>query len=96
MTKKVYSSVHIEVAFVAMPFGVRAPKHWKAELHISNAVRRSHPSAMSERNGVAKKTVISATNMLYHINAATMILQHGNKCHTPFVQPPEQPYLVLE
>lgn len=71
--KKVYSSVHTEVAFVAISFAVRASKHQRAARCISNAVCCSHPSAVSKRNGVAKETVTSASNMLYHINAATMI-----------------------
>ena len=73
MSKKAYSSVHIEAAFVAIPFAVWTSKCWIAAQCISNAVWRSHPSAVSERNGVAKETVTSASNMLYHINAATMI-----------------------
>lgn len=67
MGKKVYSSVHTEVAFVAISFAVWASKHQRAARCISNAICCSHPST------VAKETVTSASNMLYHINAATMI-----------------------
>lgn len=58
MSKKVYSSVHIEVAFVANPFALRASKHLKAAWPISNTVWCSHHSSVFERNGVPTEMVV--------------------------------------
>jgi len=73
MNKKVYSSVHINVAFGAIPFAVLASKPRTAAGHISNAAWCSHPRVVAKRNGVAKETVTSASSGLYHVNAATAI-----------------------
>lgn len=89
MSKKIYSSVPTEAAFAAIPFAAWASRCWRAAGHTSSAVWCSHPSAMSERNGVPKETVNLATNMLYHINADTKSTQHSTSCPSPVVQSPQ-------